>query len=150
MKDLAENINSSLNHDYGGMGGAYRPFDHHGTAVAGIIAARDNGTGVRGVAPRATVYGYNYLAGNWQQFEDINRADAMGRNRVVTAVSNNSWGPTDGPSLGRATRLWELAVDSGIREGYHGKGTFYVFAGGNGGRGHRENPDGTSGWRAHR
>ena len=142
-EDLAENINSSLNHDYGGMGGAYRPFDHHGTAVAGIIAARDNGTGVRGVAPRATVYGYNYLAGNWQQFEDINRADAMGRNRVVTAVSNNSWGPTDGPSLGRATRLWELAVDSGIREGYHGKGTFYVFAGGNGGRGHRENPDGT-------
>ena len=62
-EDLAENIDSSLNHDYGGRGGAYRPFDHHGTAVAGIIAARDNGTGVRGLAPRATVYGYNYLAG---------------------------------------------------------------------------------------
>ena len=142
-EDLAGNINSSLSHDYGGMGGAYRPFDHHGTAVAGIIAARDNGVGVRGVAPRATVYGHNYLAGNWQQFQDINRADAMGRNRVATAVSNNSWGPPDGPWLGQATRLWELAVDSGIREGYHGKGVFYVFAGGNGGSGHRENPDGT-------
>ena len=142
-EDLAQNVNSFLSHDYGGMGGAYRPFDHHGTAVAGIIAARGNSVGVRGVAPGATIYGYNYLAGDWQQFEDINRADAMGRNRVATAVSNNSWGPPDGPWLGEANRLWELAVDSGIREGYDGKGTFYVFAGGNGGRGHRENPDGT-------
>ena len=142
-EDLAGNINSSLNHDYGGMGGAYRPFDHHGTNVAGVIAAQDNGSGVRGVAPRATAYGYNYLAGDWQQFQDINQADAMARNRVVTAVSNNSWGPVGGPWLGRATRLWELAVDSGIREGYDGKGVFYVFAGGNGGMGHRENPDGT-------
>ena len=142
-EDLAGNINSSLNHDYGGMGGAYRPFDHHGTAVAGIIAARDNGAGVRGVAPRATVYGYNYLAGDWQQFEDINRAGAMSRNRVVTAVSNNSWGPTDGPWLGYANQLWELAVDSGTREGYDGKGVFYAWAGGNGGGSHLENPDGT-------
>ena len=142
-EDLSGNIDSSLNHDYEGLGGAYRPFDHHGTAVAGIIAAQDNGVGVRGVAPKATVYGYNYLSGDWQQFEDINRANAMARNRVVTAVSNNSWGPGDGPWLGKATRLWELAVDSGIREGYDGKGTFYVFAGGNGGRGHDLNPDGT-------
>ena len=142
-EDLAGNINSSLNHDYGGMGGAYRPFDHHGTAVAGIIAARDNGAGVRGVAPRATVYGYNYLAGDWQQFEDINRAGAMSRNRVVTSVSNNSWGPTDGPWLGYANQLWELAVDSGTREGYDGKGVFYAWAGGNGGGSHLENPDGT-------
>ena len=142
-EDLAGNINSSLNHDYGGMGGAYRPFDHHGTAVAGIIAARDNGAGVRGVAPRATVYGYNYLAGDWDQFQDINRAGAMSRNRVVTAVSNNSWGPTDGPWLGYANQLWELAVDSGTREGYDGKGVFYAWAGGNGGGSHLENPDGT-------
>ena len=143
-EDLAGNINSSLNHDYGGMGGAYRPFDHHGTAVAGVIAARDNGLGVRGVAPRATIFGYNYLAGDWGElFQDRYSADAMARNRVVTAVSNNSWGPVGGPWLGRATRLWELAVDSGIREGYDGKGTFYLFAGGNGGRGHPENPDGT-------
>ena len=142
-EDLAGNINSSLNHDYGGMGGAYRPFDHHGTAVAGVIVARDNGLGVRGVAPRATVYGYNYLAGDWQQFEDINRADAMSRNRVVTAVSNNSWGPRDGPWLGYANHLWKSAVDSGTREGYDGKGVFYVFAGGNGGRSHLEKPDGT-------
>ena len=142
-EDLAGNIDSSLSHDYGSMSGAYRPFDHHGTAVAGIIAARDNGAGVLGVAPRATIYGYNYLAGDWQLFQDRNRADAMARNRVVTAVSNNSWGPPDGPWWSPAHRLWELAVESGVREGFNGKGTFYVFSVGNGGRGHRLNPDGT-------
>ena len=142
-EDLSGNVNSSLNHDYGGRGGAYRPFDHHGTAVAGIIAARDNGTGVRGVAPRATVYGYNLLADGERHATDLNKAAAMSRKRNVTAVSNNSWGPTDGPGLGSANQSWESAIDLGIREGYEGKGVFYVFAGGNGGRGHLENPDGT-------
>ena len=143
-EDLAGNINSSLNHDYGGMGGAYRPFDHHGTAVAGIIAARDNGFGVRGVAPRATIFGYNYLAGNWGGLlQDRHRMNAMSRNQVVTAVSNNSWGPPDGPGLDDVSMSWEMAVDSGIREGYDGKGVFYAWAGGNGGGSHLENPDGT-------
>ena len=146
-EDLAPNVDTVLNHNYDtsirDSRDIYGRYEHHGTAVAGIIAAQDNGIGVRGVAPRATVYGYNFLAGDWQQFEDRNRADAMSRNRVVTAISNNSWGPTDGPGLGSANRFWELAIDSGIREGYEGKGVFYVFAGGNGGRGHLENPDGT-------
>ena len=143
-EDLTGNINSSLNHDYGGLGGAYRPFEHHGTNVAGVIAARDNGVGVRGVAPRATIYGYNYLtpAAHQEMVQDINTADAMARNRVVTAVSNNSWAPTDGPWYSRANQFWELAIDSGVREGYDGKGVFYVFAAGNGGRGHHLDSDG--------
>ena len=146
-EDLAPNVDTALNHNYDtgnrDSRDIYDRYEHHGTAVAGVIAAQDNGIGVRGVAPRATVYGYNFLAGDWQQFEDRNRADAMSRNRVVTAISNNSWGPVDAPWLGLANRLWELAIDSGIRDGYEGKGVFYVFAGGNGGAGHRENPDGT-------
>ena len=146
-EDLAPNVDTALNHNYDtgnrDSRDIYDRYEHHGTAVAGIIAAQDNGIGVRGVAPRATVYGYNYLAGDWQQFEDRNLADAMSRNRVVTAISNNSWGPVAGPWPSRATRFWESAIDSGIREGYEGKGVFYVFTGGNGGRGHLENPDGT-------
>ena len=131
-EDLAGNVNSSLSHDFGGRGGEYRPFEHHGTAVAGIIAARDNHTGVRGVAPRATIYGYNYLSGYWWEFEALYEAEAMARNRGVTGVSNNSWGPPDGPWLSHAPRLWELAVNSGTREGYGGRGVFYAFAAGNG------------------
>ena len=142
-EDLTTNVNATLNHDYGGRSGAFRPFDHHGTAVAGVIAAQNNGDGVRGVAPRATIYGYNLLSGASQQILDMYTADAMTRNRAVTAISNNSWGPIDAPWLGEANRLWELAVDSGVSGGYNGKGVFYVFPGGNGGRGHLEYTDGT-------
>ncbi len=128
-EDLKDNVDTSLNFDYTGLGDVYQPFQHHGTHVAGIVAARDNDFGVRGVAPRATVYGYNLLAGQESIFNEV---DAMTRNGVVTAVSNNSWGPLDGPWLGRANSFWERAVDSGITHGYDGKGTFYVFAAGNG------------------
>ena len=130
--DLSANINSSLNHDYGDDGNAYRPADHHGTNVAGVIAARDNAIGVRGVAPRATIYGYNLLADGYVHITDANIADAMARNRVGTAVSNNSWGPNDGFLLSYIPATWEMAIDSGVTEGYAGKGVFYAFAGGNG------------------
>ena len=60
-EDLAPNVDTSLNHDYSGGDDVHSPLEHHGTAVAGLIAARDNNVGVRGVAPRATIYGYNFL-----------------------------------------------------------------------------------------
>ena len=127
--DLNENFDVTLSHDYTGSGDIYHPFEHHGTHLAGALAARDNDFGVRGVAPRATIYGYNLLAASESIF---NETDAMIRNRAITAASNNSWGPSDGPRLGHASSFWERAVNEGLRTGYHGKGTFYVFAGGNG------------------
>ena len=126
-QDLRDNVNTSLNHDYTDLDSIFYPFAHHGTYMAGIIAARDNGIGVRGVAPRATIYGYNYLVG--QTF--LNEANAMTRNMDVTAVSNNSWGPVGGPGLGYANPFWELAIESGTAAGYGGKGILYSFAGGN-------------------
>ena len=125
-EDLSPNVNRSLNHDYSGGGDIHDPEYHHGTVVAGVVAARDNNIGVRGVAPRATIYGYNFLA----EQSSFSEADSMTRNREVTAVSNNSWGPVD--VLGFAESFWEAAVMKGTREGYGGKGTFYVFAAGNG------------------
>ena len=132
--DLSSNINSALNHDYGARSNAYRPAEHHGTNVAGVIAARDNTIGVRGVAPRATIYGYNLLEEGGISTTDADEADAMARNRVATAVSNNSWGPVDGYGFDHAPAVWEMAIDSGVTEGYAGKGVFYAWAGGNGGR----------------
>ena len=128
-EDLKDNVDTSRNFDYTGLGDVYQPFQHHGTHVAGIVAARDNDVGVRGVAPRATVYGHNLLAGPETIF---NEGHAMTHNGVATAVSNNSWGSFDGPWLSPASSFWERAVDSGITQGYDGKGTFYVFAAGNG------------------
>ena len=127
-EDLRDNVDASLNHDYTGGGDIHHPLEHHGTNVAGVIAARDNETGVRGVAPRASIYGYNYLSSS----TSLNEADAMARNRDVTAVSNNSWGPRGGPGLGRAGSFWELAVNAGVETGYDGRGVFYAFGGGNG------------------
>ena len=127
-EDLRDNVDRARSHDYTGASDIHHPYEHHGTRVTGIIAAQDNGVGVRGVAPRATVYGYNYLANTTNE----NVADAMARNRDVTAVSNNSWGHIDGPRLSTAARIWELAVDAGTREGHGGKGVFYAIAGGNG------------------
>ena len=128
-EDLVGNVSTAFNHDYADNNDIHHPFEHHGTNVAGIIAARDNGLGVRGVAPRATIYGYNYLASDRT---DAQRSDAMTRNVAATAVSNNSWGPRRGPGLSSVSAIWETAVEYGVRTGYNGKGILYAFAGGNG------------------
>ena len=127
-EDLHENVDASKNHDYTGGGDIYDPVETHGTAVAGIIAARDNSTGMRGVAPRATIYGYNYLVGQ----SNANEANAMSRNAATTAISNNSWGPGDYGGPEPATEMWETAVRNGVNTGYGGKGVFYAWAAGNG------------------
>ena len=127
-EDLHENVDASKNHDYTGGGDIYDPVETHGTAVAGIIAARDNSTGMRGVAPRATIYGYNYLV----EQSNANEANAMSRNAATTAISNNSWGPGDYGGPEPATEMWETAVRNGVNTGYDGKGVFYAWAAGNG------------------
>ena len=126
-EDLKDNVDTSLNHDYTGNEDVYGPHHHHGTHVAGLIAARDNDVGVRGVAPRATIYGYNFLV----YATYLNGADALARERTVTAVSSNSWGRAGYAGLTPIPLIWELAIDAGIAEGYDGKGTFYAFSAGN-------------------
>ena len=127
--DLADNVDTARGHDYTGGYGLLDHGESHGTGVAGVIGARDNDLGGRGVAPRATLYGYNVLHNK----TDENESDAMARNAADTAVSNNSWGPPDDPGLDPAPALWEMAVDEGVASGYGGKGVVYVWAGGNGG-----------------
>ena len=129
-EDLTDNVDTSLNHNYDpDLANIYHYFEWHGTAVAGLIAAKDNSVGVRGVAPEATLYGYNFL----EEQSDANEADAMSRNSAVTAISNNSWGSPDYGRPQHATSLWEMAVEDGVTNGYGGKGVFYIFSGGNGG-----------------
>lgn len=102
----------------------------HGTAVAGIIAARDlNGVGVRGVAPRAKLVGYNLL----QSSTSSNEADAMTRNAADVSISSNSWGAADGTGeLEASSSLWQTSINTGLASGRGGKGTIYMWAAGNG------------------
>ena len=129
-EDLTDNVLTYFNHNYDpDRTDIYHPFEDHGTAVAGLIAAKDNGLGMRGVAPEAKIYGYNYLV----EQSDANEANAMSRNSATTAISNNSWGPGDFGQPEPATELWEAAVKDGVTAGYGGKGVFYAWAAGNGG-----------------
>ena len=129
-EDLTDNVDASLNHNYDpNLNTIYHPFEDHGTAVAGLIAAKDNSLGMRGVAPDATIYGYNYLV----EQSDAYEANAMSRNSATTAISNNSWGSGDSGMPEHATVLWEMAVHDGVTNGYGGNGVFYVWAAGNGG-----------------
>ena len=132
-EDLTDNVLTAFNHNYAAyLTDIYHPFENHGTAVAGLIAAKDNNLGMRGVAPGAKIYGYNLILGH-TTFTDMNIADAMSRNSATTAVSNNSWGSKDYGRPQHAMELWEISVEDGVTNGYGGKGVFYTFSGGNGG-----------------
>jgi proprotein convertase subtilisin/kexin type 2 len=105
----------------------------HGTACAGIAAARDlNGLGGRGAAPRATLVGYNATL----NMTTSNEADAMTRNAASVGVSSNSWGAKDGTGeLSASSSTWKSAINTGLTTGRGGKGTLYMWAAGNGGNG---------------
>jgi len=138
-EDLASNL-ADNSHNYNYLTGtndstadAANATTGHGTAVAGIAAARDlNGLGGRGVAPRSTLLGYALL----NQPTDLNKADAMIRNAANVDISNNSWGPKDGTgNVIPGSSLWRSAIDTGLATGRGGKGVVYVWAAGNGGAG---------------
>jgi subtilisin family serine protease len=113
----------------------------HGTAVAGIAAASENGQGIVGVAPEAKLAGIR-LFGNTDPL-NYNRdpsgkqvADTLFDSRTPAGVSNhnqsidifnNSWGP----EYMRRQPLALAALESGVTQGRKGLGNTYVFAGGN-------------------
>jgi proprotein convertase subtilisin/kexin type 2 len=135
-QDLLANVAAGASYNYRplSIGNVY-PLpcvaeDDHGTAVAGIIAARDNnGVGGAGIAPRAGLVGYNALATSF--VADLN--DALGRGLADNGVYNNSWGSPDNGVLHRADASYLAAIDNGIASGRGGRGAVYVFPAGNGG-----------------
>lgn len=134
--ELAANVASgaSWNYESGTNNPTNFPSDlesGHGTAVAGIVAARDStSSDLRGVASRASLAGYALLNNN----NSANSADAMSRNHVSVDISNNSWGPADNTGiLNAAPLVWREAIDLGVSQGRAGKGVVYLWAAGNGG-----------------
>ena len=100
-------------------------YNGHGTAVAGIVAAKaNNNKGVRGVAPGVRIAGANFL--ETEAIEDLDTLWLNAENADDILVSNNSWGGrfVDDPA-------YEEILREGTRRLRGGKGRIYVFASGN-------------------
>ena len=105
-------------------------FHKHGTAVAGLIVAADNnGIGVRGVAPEVRFVSLRVsgVAG----LTHSKAVAALVSNKEQTAISNNSWNSYSGGRFALIPATFDVAFEEGITNGYGGKGIFYVFSGGN-------------------
>lgn len=107
--------------------------DNHGTAVAGVAgAAGNNSQGVSGVAPSSTLVGMR-LVGGFLGITDNQEAEAMDWRNDIIQVKNNSWGPSDLYNrLVAPEPLTALALKNAAETGRGGKGTIFVWAGGNG------------------
>ena len=137
-EDLIANINTQIDHDWNDNTpndptppNTSFSDDTHGTRVAGVIAARgNNGIGVTGAAPEASIVGLRILSAPTSS--DID-AEALAWRTDLIDISNNSWGaPDTGETAYKIDPLVSTALRNGVRNGRQGKGTIYVWSAGNG------------------
>lgn len=134
--DLAPNLDLLLSRDFNGAQGTNpTPFegDTHGTSAAGCAAAaRDNNHCGVGVASNVTLLGFRLIAAGTS---DLDEAEALGLHRSGVDVYSNSWGPyDDGQHMERPGRLLDAVFERGVTTGLGGRGSVFVWAGGNGKR----------------
>ena len=126
--DLAGNLISG-SYDYVDLDSDPTAGDH-GTSCAGVAAGVGfNSLGVRGAAYDSGLVGYRLLGAD----TDANEADALTRGDQMISIYSNSWGPPDNArSLNGPGPLTAAALASGAATGRSGKGSIFVWAGGNG------------------
>ncbi len=128
-EDLAGNANRAASTYWGGRTGENATSTpYHATAVAGIIGARDNTVGGRGVAPRVGLLNVNYL----DHQSTYTRTQAFLHRKDTVAVANHSYGPYDTGRLNRQSPIVVAALEESLESGFGGKGIAHVKAAGNG------------------
>jgi subtilisin-like proprotein convertase family protein len=139
--DIAPNYNANASYDYNfGDNDPNHTFagDGHGTAAAGVAMANDDaGAGSCGVgaAYNAQVAGLRLISAGTTDAQEANAmADALATTPGVVQISSNSWGPSDnGQVLEAPGPLTLAAFQAQTTSGRGGRGTIFVWAGGNGG-----------------
>lgn len=142
--DLVANVDLLNDYDFNGKDDDPSPGgdDFHGTACAGVAAARgNNGIGISGVAPEATLVGMKLIAA---PTTDADEADAFAFKKDIVHIKSNSWGPYDSAyGTGGPGPLSLAAMQDAVTNGRGGKGTVFLWAAGNGnGTGDDSNYDG--------
>lgn len=111
--------------------------NRHGNNVAGIIAAAgNNNIQGSGIAPAAK---WSALQFGSDGTNDVEIASALNHQDQIFDIYQNSWGydfygqPTNANvgNFNPPSFLWEATVEANATEGREGKGSIYVFAGGN-------------------
>lgn len=129
--DLAGRFNASLSHDFVDADSNITPAagQYHGTAVAGILGAASNNTGIVGIAYDADLIGLRIsfgadtgmFAAAFQRFRDVD-------------IANNSWGYSEAFSdifTASYFTAFKNALMDATQFGRNGLGTSIVFAAGN-------------------
>ncbi|MDD9926463.1 MAG: S8 family serine peptidase [Rhodospirillaceae bacterium] len=130
--DLDGNYDPTGQFDYGGNDTDPYPgsSDFHGTAVAGLIAAEQNGSGVVGAAFDASITAYRIFGGTVTEAEF---ADVFNRQADLD-VANNSWGYNGFFFDNLDGALFDsvgTAIDNAVTNGRDGLGTVLLWAAGN-------------------
>lgn len=132
--DLAAAFNAAASYDFNDHTALPEPRmldDQHGTRCAGEIAAAKNDVCGVGVAPGAQVAGVRILSA---PISDADEAAALNYAYQTSGIYSCSWGPSDnGQSMDAPKGLVAKAMLNGIYNGRGGRGSLFVFAGGNGG-----------------
>jgi len=133
--DLSTNVDSINDHDWNDSTpdnpNPVLSEDFHGTSCAGVAAARgNNGVGVSGAAPEATLVGLRLIGA---ATTDSQEAEALGWKNDIIPIKSNSWGPADdGLTLEGPGTLTLAALQTATTSGRGGRGTIFLWAGGNG------------------
>lgn len=132
-EDLSSNYDDTLDYDYCGNDGNPMPsnWDGHGTSAAGVAAATgDNGKGVSGAAPDATLTGLLLIACS---NSDSDEGNALSHQNQAIDIYSNSWGPSDnGNTLEAPGPYMMAAFEDDVYSGRGGLGNIITWAAGNG------------------